>query len=770
MSFRTLSAWTIKPTWPAEWGTVDAKLVLALSRDVVASDGVQYEGARQLGASSLRSLGFHWSSDITVSAGSASAAQIADLPTTDTTTPAHVARYSAFIYVRGHLKATLTPTPFHLHESVNGESATFSWFQWVVAQAFKQGSAQLPMLGDRVTMQAMVDAANLSAGVATTTDLGRVKVSLAPDDALSPVAVGANDYATTSRSGITRLSKAPTSASIPISVGDNDARVNEAVNVKHHGAVGDGITDDTTAINTALAVALLARRPLYFPSGTYKVGGSGTAIFTVNKGIRIYGDGPGSKILVANGVPNTRHVFYLSPPATGFGGFACSIGPPIDCSGYNTVQDNRDYEIDHLAVEPETAGVGGDAIRVDVSTLNQFLYNSHFHHLHLGDLGGKSFYVKNNVGAGQVNADSFFTSKIDRSWLYRGIVFDYAADSNEITDNVFRGPGKALELTFTAGAANNRIVGNNITSEGGVQFHNGISPVFAYNYVEPFQAGTTGSNGAVVDFAGDVAQILSPFIHGNTINSGIVLALDGFRIANVLVAQVGVNYLSIPATKVGYRETAAAISTVYQDPSYIAGGGTEHAASPAGVSRYFPVKALTPTTSVSRTAGGFWVDEVRASQFFRVGSGVASPVYPTTGAGLEVTYDTDGRINAGAFSDAGGSGLVVLQAYSRDGAAFRDMFISGSVGLLDFPGGLHVGSGGSATKKITHGVATLVAGVVVVSTTAVTASSRIILTGQDASVTGALNVSARTPGVGFTITSSVGADTGVVAWQIIEPV
>lgn len=68
------------------------------------------------------------------------------------------------------------------------------------------------------------------------------------------------------------------------------------------------------------------------------------------------------------------------------------------------------------------------------------------------------------------------------------------------------------------------------------------------------------------------------------------------------------------------------------------------------------------------------------------------------------------------------------------------------------------------------GVATLSAGSVVVSTTAVTANSRILLTSQaDGGTPGWLRVSARTAGTSFTITSSSGSDTSLVAWLIVEP-
>ena len=68
------------------------------------------------------------------------------------------------------------------------------------------------------------------------------------------------------------------------------------------------------------------------------------------------------------------------------------------------------------------------------------------------------------------------------------------------------------------------------------------------------------------------------------------------------------------------------------------------------------------------------------------------------------------------------------------------------------------------------GTAVLVAGSKVVSTTAVTANSRIYLTSNvDGGTPGWVRVSARTAGTSFTITSSSGTDTSTVAWVIVEP-
>lgn len=98
---------------------------------------------------------------------------------------------------------------------------------------------------------------------------------------------------------------------------------------------------------------------------------------------------------------------------------------------------------------------------------------------------------------------------------------------------------------------------------------------------------------------------------------------------------------------------------------------------------------------------------------------------------------------------------------NKAGDTFTGDIVLGTAGL-----GLKVKEGTNARM----GGATLVTGTVVVNTTAVTANSRIMLTGQNSSGThGELTVSARTAGTSFTITSSNAADTRSIGWIIFEP-
>jgi len=92
--------------------------------------------------------------------------------------------------------------------------------------------------------------------------------------------------------------------------------------------------------------------------------------------------------------------------------------------------------------------------------------------------------------------------------------------------------------------------------------------------------------------------------------------------------------------------------------------------------------------------------------------------------------------------------------------------VGGNVDVNAAGSGLRVAEGGNAKQ----GTATLVAGTVTVANTSVTANSRIFLTGQVLGGTaGGLNVTSRTPGTSFVVTSTNAADTSTFAYEIIEP-
>lgn len=130
---------------------------------------------------------------------------------------------------------------------------------------------------------------------------------------------------------------------------------------------------------------------------------------------------------------------------------------------------------------------------------------------------------------------------------------------------------------------------------------------------------------------------------------------------------------------------------------------------------------------------------------------------PNTGTGYQrgiTTYDPVFGDSLSIF----GATLAVSGAPLKIVGAALDVVTAGQ--------GLRVAEGANAKQ----GIATLVAGSVVVADTAVTANSRIApLYVTPSANAGAIFFTAITPGVGFTIKSTNAADTSVVGYQIFEP-
>lgn len=174
-----------------------------------------------------------------------------------------------------------------------------------------------------------------------------------------------------------------------------------------------------------------------------------------------------------------------------------------------------------------------------------------------------------------------------------------------------------------------------------------------------------------------------------------------------------------------------------------------------------------------------------------------------TAVGAYAFYSTTGTKNAGIGANTGydvtsgdsntlignntGRGITTGRANTVIGANITGLAatLSNTIILGDGDGAIRLQAGSNGILNIEtlggglavkeglngkQGVVTLTAGAATVSTTAVTANSRIFLTSQvDGGTPGFLRVSARTAGTSFTITSSSGTDTSTVAYEIVEP-
>lgn len=132
----------------------------------------------------------------------------------------------------------------------------------------------------------------------------------------------------------------------------------------------------------------------------------------------------------------------------------------------------------------------------------------------------------------------------------------------------------------------------------------------------------------------------------------------------------------------------------------------------------------------------------------------------STNKSVRLIPATGGTIQIANTSDA-------LTWSFNQGALESDATNGGSLVFNKAGTGLNVKGGANARI----GAATLVGGTVTVSTTAVTANSRIFLTRTTSGGTpGDLRVSTKTAGTSFVITSASGTDTSTVDWFIVNEI
>lgn len=156
------------------------------------------------------------------------------------------------------------------------------------------------------------------------------------------------------------------------------------------------------------------------------------------------------------------------------------------------------------------------------------------------------------------------------------------------------------------------------------------------------------------------------------------------------------------------------------------------------------------------TEGGFTVGKA-----YNTGSGLHTTV-PTNGLIVQ-NYTGIGTNTPKEMLEVNGTAII-----RRNLTVTGNVTVGGDIRISTNGSGLFIKEGNNA--KMGNG--TMTSGKLVVSTTAVTANSRIFVTDQGGSVAnvGSLYISARTPGVQFNISSTNILDASDVAWMIVEPV
>lgn len=523
-----------------------------------------------------------------------------------------------------------------------------------------------------------------------------------------------------------------------------------AVNVKAapYNAAGDGTTDDTAALAAAIEAARIQQHgnalggTVYLPAGEYKI--TGQIIVPYN--VRIAGAGRG-EYLNANGATTIKSTYNGVSVLVQAGRYGWAI------SDLNITGDTTLASQDLLVI-----GEGNNA---------------------LPTLGGKleRLYIS-KAGRDNLVIDDALHIHMDT------VQSQYAKRYS------LRCEGQSNSLKFTKCQFRQ-------SDQWGVYWKAGRGVMDACTIEANSRDATTNYGGMWVDPNDTDASA--------TVNLQLVgchfEANDGLAAGSGVPLKISSGTRSCVVTEIGtsYSESDATLQCTIAEGEFTSIGITTNLTTHANATGANSVLFVHPRTSVG--AGNFQISDPDNIAMI-IGSSAVAGGSAGTGTGIkmgdvELYRQAAGRLRLdtaryeairSASTDGVFSAFVTGNTIERllvhasgklhwsDGttidttlerSAANALALGTADLLINTAGrGLRVKEGSNAKM----GTATLVAGSVVVSNTAVTANSRILLTSQtDGGTPGFLRVSARTASTSFTITSSSGTDTSTVAWMILEP-
>jgi hypothetical protein len=147
-------------------------------------------------------------------------------------------------------------------------------------------------------------------------------------------------------------------------------KVREVVSVKDFGAVGDGVADDAAAIQAAVDAS--AGRPVYLPTGTYRINSTinyvttSSSVFT--PGLKLFGDGS-DKTIIDTRVSNGPAINVDTSASTKFQLYASIEGLSIETNGTPSVASGIVLRKAYMVTIQDVwvYGLSGDGIQITMN-------------------------------------------------------------------------------------------------------------------------------------------------------------------------------------------------------------------------------------------------------------------------------------------------------------------------------------------------------------------------------------------------------------------
>lgn len=674
-------------------------------------------------------------------------------------------------------------------------------------------NANLDAIDNRITVTESTNTtqsgqiATLQGQVATnTSDISTANANIATNT--TNIAANTGNI-TTNTSSISSLNASVSSISSTLTT--TTATANAAVpkdtlviNVKDHGAVGNGAADDTSAINTAIGV-LASGGVVYFPPGNYVV--NSATVITLPANVVLRGAGPGASTITIGASFSGAQAINVTGINAGLEGLTIRGASSTTTSnpvafGVASV-NNQNLRIHNCAFrfingyaikawgDTTTTTAGGTTLHG--GTITSTSIESCAGGIHIKTTNGGSIsnvwpanfritdlYSRSNgvSTGGSANLDCVRIE--DSGDIIMENVFIWMGQTSAGTGVALRVVGKCAATFITNLDALGPVTGPNVSIEGNA---NG-SPQNVQITGGVIQQGSVGIN--IQDAATQVRlvsmRILNNQTHGATVSTtGPAIYFDGCFFSVNGQGATGSNYdLNWSGTTTGFVTNcrfASPIVTigtagVQQSVNITAGQNVrffdaDFQGTGAAQANWFtalPAAAHTVTGGnnafLTNTDFNYATGPGRVSiQPFAAGNNCLALNVQGTDTNDRYRLTGDGAVNIGP-GNAARDTQWGRQGVANIGTTNSDISINLAGKTLKVQSGTNAKAGTTAA---------MTAGSVTVSTTAITASSVVVASLKTAGGTvGAPFVSAVTPGTSFTLKSTSGTDTSVYNWIILE--